>query len=289
MNITFFLISQKKFNIFILFLDSAYFFDFFLYYIYMESFDIQKDLENGLKNKEFQVYLQPKFDCRTEKMVGAEALVRRVTNGILVMPDSFISFYEQAGIITYLDNFVLEEVCKLLQKWQEFGKYCYVSVNESAKHLSNKNHGIEVMKILNHYKVSPHFIELEVTESAIIHDMELAKKAEERMHELGFIISMDDFGVGYSSFSVLKNIPIDVLKIDKIFLEGLLNKRRFQIILESIIDMAHKLRMITVMEGVENKKEVEYLKEIGCDILQGYYFDKPLPVQEFEKKYIYHS
>ena len=255
----------------------------------MESFDIQKDLENGLKNKEFQVYLQPKFDCRTEKMVGAEALVRRVTNGILVMPDSFISFYEQAGIITYLDNFVLEEVCKLLQKWQEFGKYCYVSVNESAKHLSNKNHGIEVMKILNHYKVSPHFIELEVTESAIIHDMELAKKAEERMHELGFIISMDDFGVGYSSFSVLKNIPIDVLKIDKIFLEGLLNKRRFQIILESIIDMAHKLRMITVMEGVESKEEVEYLKEIGCDVVQGYYFDKPLPVQEFEKKYIYHS
>lgn len=253
----------------------------------MENFDIRKDLEDGLKNREFQVYLQPKFDCRTEKMVGAESLIRRVKDGNLIMPNAFIPLYEQADLIAYIDNFVLEEVCKLLQKWQQSGKYCYVSVNESAKHLSNKNHGMEVMKILNRYQVSPQLIELEVTESAIIQDMELAKKAEERMHELGFIISMDDFGVGYSSFSVLKNIPIDVLKIDKIFLEGLLNRRRFQIILESIIDMAHKLKMVTVMEGVETKEEVEYLKEIGCDVLQGYYFDKPLPIEDFEKKYLF--
>ena len=120
----------------------------------------------------------------------------------------------------------------------------------------------------------------------MIQDIEKARKAQERMHELGFIISMDDFGVGYSSFSMLKNIIIDVLKIDKIFLKDIFKHRRYQIILESIIDMAHKLRIITVMEGVKNKKEMEYLQEIGCDILQGYYFDKPLPISEFEKKYI---
>ena len=148
--------------------------------IYMENFDIRKDLEDGLKNREFQVYLQPKFDCRTEKMVGAESLIRRVKDGNLIMPNAFIPLYEQADLIAYIDNFVLEEVCKLLQKWQQSGKYCYVSVNESAKHLSNKNHGMEVMKILNRYQVSPQLIELEVTESAIIQDMELAKKAEEK-------------------------------------------------------------------------------------------------------------
>lgn len=245
-----------------------------------------KDFEYAIKNKEFKVYLQPKFDCRNKKMVGAEALVRRIKENKIIFPDNFIPEYEKNGLITKLDNYVLEEVCKILQKWQKQGKYLYVSVNESPKHLSDEEHGKKLVKLLGKYDVSPTYIELEVTESAIIHDIEKAKSAQERMHELGFIISMDDFGVGYSSFSVLKNIIIDVLKIDKIFLKDIFTHRRYQIILESIIDMAHKLRMITVMEGVRSKKEVEYLQEIGCDVLQGYYFDKPLPIDEFERKYI---
>ena len=180
----------------------------------------------------------------------------------------------------------MEEVCKILQTWQQKGTFVHISVNESARHLSNEQHGQDLIELLSKYNISPKFIELEVTESAVIQNIEIAKKAHSRIYELGFITSMDDFGVGYSSFSMLKNIPIDVLKIDKSFLDGLLEHRRFQIILESIVDMAHKLRILTVMEGVELKKEVEYLKEIGIDILQGYYFSKPIPVEEFEKQYM---
>lgn len=252
----------------------------------MENLDLKKDFEKALKEHEFQVFLQPKFDSRTEKLVSAEALVRRILANKVLSPDNFIPLYEETGLIERLDFYVLEEVCKVLQKWQQKNFFLNISVNESATHLSNEQHGQDLVDLLNKYGISPKFIELEVTESAVIQNIEIAKKAHNRIHELGFITAMDDFGVGYSSFAVLKNIPIDVLKIDKSFLDGLLNNRRFQIILESIVDMAHKLRMITVMEGIELKQEVEYLREIGIDIFQGYYFSKPISVEEFERHYL---
>ena len=247
---------------------------------------IKKDFEQAIKNREFKIYLQPKFDSQTEKLVGAEALVRRQKQNQIIFPDDFIPLYEEINIVTKLDLYVLEEVCKTLQEWQEQNHFLFISVNESPKHLSNELHGKELINILNQYGVSPSSIELEVTEGAVIQDIEVAKKAQSRVHSLGFTTAMDDFGVGYSSFSMLKNIPIDVLKIDKSFLKDLLQKKRDQIILESVIDMAHKLKIKTVMEGVETKEEVEYLREIGCDILQGYYFSKPIPVNEFEEKYL---
>ena len=253
----------------------------------MELIELEKDFQNGIQNHEFQIYLQPKVDAITEKLVGAEALIRRVKRDAIIFPDEFIPLYENLGLIIQLDLFVMEQVCKLLQKWNKKGIYLPISVNESPKHLMNEEHGKDLLNLLNAYHVLPQFIELEVTEGAVIQDIEIAKKAQTRMHELGFLTSMDDFGVGYSSFSMLRSIPIDILKIDKSFLDGLLKHRRYQIILESIIDMAHKLRIKSVMEGVETREEVEYLKEIGCDILQGYFFDKPLPISLFEEKYIF--
>ena len=253
----------------------------------MENFDLKKDFEKALREHEFKVFLQPKFDGQTETLVGAEALVRRIIGPKILSPDSFIPLYEKEGLITRLDLYLLEEVCKNLQKWKYNGFSIPISVNESAKHLSNEYHGQELLQLLNKYGIEPSSIELEVTESAVIENIEIAQKAHKRMHELGFITAMDDFGVGYSSFSMLKSIPIDVLKIDKSFLDGLLEHRRFQIILESIVDMAHKLRMTTVMEGVESRQELEYLKEIGIDVFQGYYFSKPIPIEEFERRYLY--
>lgn len=249
--------------------------------------ELEKDFQNGIQNHEFQIYLQPKVDAVTEKLVGAEALVRRVTKNKIIFPDEFIPLYESFGLIIQLDLYVMEQVCILLQKWNKKGIYLPISVNESPKHLMNEEHGKDLLNLLNTYHILPQFIELEVTEGAVIQDIEIAKKAQTRMHELGFLTSMDDFGVGYSSFSMLRSIPIDILKVDKSFLDGLLNHRRYQIILESIIDMAHKLRIKTVIEGVETREEIEYLKEIGCDILQGYFFDKPLPINLFEDKYIF--
>ena len=248
---------------------------------------LEKDLEEGIKNNEFKIYMQPKFDVKTEQIVGAEALIRREKEGKLIMPNSFIPDYEKTSVITKLDMFVFESICIKIKEWKEKGyKVFPISVNESRKVLYNKNHIKELENIVKKYKVNPNLIELELTETAVVKDIQMAKQAEKDVHSLGFVVSMDDFGVGYSSFYMLKNINIDVLKIDKSFSDEVIKDKRGRIILESIIDMAKKLEIKTVAEGIETKEQVKYLKEIGCNIIQGYYFERPIPVEEFEEKYL---
>ena len=125
-----------------------------------------------------------------------------------------------------------------------------------------------------------------MTETTVVHNVELAKEAERNVHKLGFIVSMDDFGTGYSSFSMLKNINIDVLKMDKSFFDDVLESRRGKIIIEAVIEMAHKLGIKVVAEGIERKEQVDYLKRIDCDMIQGYYFEKTIKLEEFEEKYV---
>lgn len=248
---------------------------------------LEKNLEKGLKNKEFKIFMQPKFDLMTEKIVGAESLIRREKNGQLIMPQFFIPKYEKNNLITKLDMYVFESICKEIKKWGEKGyKLFPISVNQSRKVLYNKNHVNELGQIIEKYEVNPNLIELELTETAVVKDIEIAKEAERKVHSLGFVVSMDDFGVGYSSFYMLKNINIDILKIDKSFSDEVLSNKRGKIILESIIDMAKKLEIKTVAEGIETKEQVEYLRKIGCDMVQGYYFEKPMLIEEFEEKYL---
>lgn len=248
---------------------------------------LEKDFEEGLKNKEFTIYIQPKIDIKTEKIAGAEALIRREKDGKLIMPKDFVPLYEKTNLITKLDMFVFENVCKKLKEWTEKGyKLFPISVNESRKVLYYKNHVKELEDLVKKYKVNPNLIELELTETAAVRDIEDAKKAAEKVHALGFIVSMDDFGVGYSSFSMLKNINIDVLKIDKSFFDDILENNRAKIIIQAVINMCKKLNIITVAEGIESFAQAEYLKQIGCDIIQGYVFEKPMSIKEFEEKYI---
>lgn len=248
---------------------------------------LEKDFEEGLKNKEFTIYIQPKIDIKTEKIAGAEALIRREKDGKLIMPKDFVPLYEKTNLITKLDMFVFENVCKKLKEWTEKGyKLFPISVNESRKVLYYKNHVKELEDLVKKYKVNPNLIELELTETAAVRDIEDAKKAAEKVHALGFIVSMDDFGVGYSSFYMLKNIHIDVLKIDRNFSHEVMEDKRGRIILESIIEMAKKLEIKTVAEGIETKEQVDYLRKIGCDMIQGYYYAKPMPIEEFEEKYM---
>lgn len=249
--------------------------------------DLEKDFKEGIKNNEFKIYLQPKFDIKTEKIVGTEALIRRKKEGKLIMPNSFIPEYEKTGIITKLDMFVFENICKKLKEWEEKKyKLLPVAINESRRNLYNKNHVNQLKQIVKYYNVNPNLIELELTETVVVENLESAKEAERRVHDLGFVVSMDDFGVGYSSFYMLKNINIDILKIDKSFSDEVMEDKRGRIILESIIDMSKKLEIKTVAEGIEKKEQLEYLRQIGCDMVQGYYFEKPLPIEEFEKKYL---
>lgn len=249
--------------------------------------DLEKDFREGIKNNEFKIFLQPKFDIRTEKIVGAEALIRREKEGKIIMPNSFIPEYERTGIITKLDMFVFESICKKLKEWKDKGyKVFPIAINESRRHLHNENHIKELEEIVKCYEVNPNLIELELTETVVVENIESAKEAERKVHALGFVVSMDDFGVGYSSFYMLKNINIDILKIDKSFSDEVMEDKRGRIILESIIDMAKKLEIKTVAEGIEKKEQLEYLKQIGCDMVQGYYFEKLLSIKEFEEKYI---
>lgn len=248
---------------------------------------MKEKLLSSIENNEFIIYLQPKFDTLTENIVGAEALIRKQIDGKIIMPNEFIQEYEETGIITKLDTFVLKEVCKLQTKWREqkFRKIP-ISINESRQHLKNKNHTYEMKQILKQYNADPTLIELEMTETTVVEDIMLAKKAAESVKEIGFIVSMDDFGTGYSAFNILKDIEIDILKIDKSFFSNLDSNERAKIIIESIVEMCKKLNIKTVAEGIENKSQVDFLKKIECDIIQGYYFSKPIPVEEFENKYL---
>lgn len=249
--------------------------------------DLEKDFEEGIENNEFKIFLQPKFDVKTEKIVGAEALIRREKEGRLIMPNAFIPEYERTGVITKLDMFVFESMCKKLREWEDKGYRVFpIAINESRRHLYNENHTNELEQIVKLYNVNPNLIELELTETVVVENIESAKEAERRVHALGFVVSMDDFGVGYSSFYMLKNINIDILKIDKSFSDEVMEDKRGRIILDSIIDMAKKLQIKTVAEGIETKEQLEYLKQIGCDMVQGYYFEEPLQIKEFEQKYI---
>lgn len=244
-------------------------------------------MQRGIKNKEFLIYLQPKFDTKTEKLAGAEALVRWKKNDKIVMPNVFIPLFEKYGLITILDNYVLEEVFSIMKSWNEKKyKLVPISVNESRQNLYDKNHLDTLIKYINQYNISPNMIELEMTETTVVNNVELAREAEKNVHKLGFRVSMDDFGTGYSSFSMLKNINIDILKMDKSFFDDILESKRGKIIIESIIDMSHKLNIKVVAEGIETKEQVEYLKSAGCDMIQGYIYEKPIPVIEFEEKYL---
>ena len=248
---------------------------------------MKEELLNSIKNKEFIIYLQPKFNTKTEEIVGAEALIRKQIDSEIIMPDKFIPAYEETGIITILDMYVLEEVCKLQKKWEKLQfPLLPISVNESRHHLKNKNHIKELAEIIKKYNANANLIELEMTETTVVEDIMQAKKAAENVKKLGFIVSMDDFGTGYSAFNILKDIEIDILKVDKTFFDNLEKNKRAQIIIEAIIRMCKKLKIKTVAEGIETKSQMDFLKKVGCDIVQGYYFSKPISIQEFEEKYL---
>lgn len=245
------------------------------------------ELIKSIKNNEFIIFLQPKFDTMTEKVVGAEALIRKLEYGKIIMPNEFIPEYEKTGIITKLDMYVLEEICKLQKKWKDLNlPLLPISINESRHHLKNENHIHELQEILSKYDADASLIELEMTETTVVEDLFVAKGAAEAVKNLGFIVSMDDFGTGYSAFNILKDIEIDILKIDKEFFRNLENNKRAQIIIETIVKMCKRLKIKTVAEGIETKEQVDFLKHIGCDIIQGYYFSRPITVQKFEEKYL---
>ncbi len=241
---------------------------------------IEENMQAAITKKQFMMYLQPKYSIAKNEIIGAEALVRwRHPERGMIFPNDFIPIIEENGFIRKVDYYIWEEACCFIKKCQEEGfEPCPVSVNVSRVHLRD-NECIQVLSDLIKEKGIPkELLELEITESA--DDQQISLKAFQ-LKEEGFTLLMDDFGSGYSSLNILLETPFDVIKLDKKFIENMIVSNKGRLILEQVVAMAEKLRLGLLAEGVETKEQVELLQKIGCDQVQGYYYAKPMPEDEF--------
>ena len=245
---------------------------------------ITDSMESALSQNQFLVYLQPKYRIKDEALVGAEALVRwnHPFWGFL-SPAEFIPLFEKNGFITRLDRFVWEKACAVLHDWDERGYYpMSVSVNVSRADIYNEDLADTLVTIIKKYDLDPSRLHLEITESAYTENPKQIIDTVTTLRELGFVIEMDDFGSGYSSLNMLNDMPIDILKLDMKFIRSEMAKPKSQGILQFTMGLARWMDLSVVAEGVETREQFEQLREIGCDYVQGYYFAKPMPCQEFE-------
>lgn len=243
------------------------------------------EMEKAIKQHEFVVYLQPQVDSRTNKLVGSEALVRWMSpEKGMVAPVEFIPLFESNGMISNLDYYVWEEVCKILRGWKLSGHTeRTISVNISAKDFYLTDIYQNLTGLVEKYEIHPQNLKLEITESAFALNATEQAKLVKKFREYGFVVEIDDFGSGYSSLNHLKDIEVDILKLDMKFFDKCENIHRANVIVESMVRLANHLNMLVIAEGVETKEQVQMLQEMGCDIIQGYYYAKPMPVTSFEK------
>lgn len=245
---------------------------------------IVNNMKSALEGNEFILYLQPKYNLQDDSMDGAEVLVRwKSPSKGMVSPGEFIPIFERNGFIIKLDYYVWEKTCQLLAKWIEEGRDPEpVSVNISRVSLYNPRLVEWICGLVEKYDIPPRLLQLELTESAYTSNPKAIRDTMERLQTAGFSILMDDFGSGYSSLNILKDIAVDILKIDMKFLSDTDKHGRSENILASVVRMAKWLDMPVVAEGVERREQVDFLRSIGCEYVQGYYFAKPMPVEEYE-------
>lgn len=246
---------------------------------------LENIMEQSLADGSFTLMLQPKFNFQTGQMEGAEALVRWQQEGRgLVQPDDFIPLFEKNGFILKLDMFILEQVARVLSQWRREGKQQVpVAVNFSRLHLNDSRYIPQMSRVVDAYEVPHHLIEVELTESVILNNRELAQNVIRGLHNKGFSVAMDDFGSGYSSLNVLKSLQFDSIKLDKEFLSGSEQNKTAKKVIQGAVDMIKAIGAKVVAEGVETAEQAEFLRRIGCDLAQGYFFYRPLPVEEFER------
>ena len=238
--------------------------------------------EDALKNGEFQLWYQPKVDPVTGNILGAEALIRwKRPDGTMLSPGKFIPLFEKNGNITTLDEYVFRTVCAQQQRWLQAGAKLYpISVNISRVSLYYSNVVDKYREILNSFRLDPKYVPLEITESATIDNSDISSLIEQ-FHEAGFTLLLDDFGSGYSSLSSLNVMHFDTIKLDKSLIDYIGDRNGEKLLLH-ITQLLQSFGMTNTAEGVETSDQVEFLKNLHCDDIQGYYFSKPLPVNEFE-------
>ena len=252
----------------------------------LEEKMMENDMENALKSGQFKVYLQPQVDLETKKIVSAEALVRWIEpEKGMIPPIKFIPLFEKNGFICKLDHFVWEESIKTLAKWRENGQMMVpISINLSRVDVQKKGMIEGLVKLFDTYKIHPKWVKAELTESVCLENDRVVMEKMEQLKSYDVKVAIDDFGSGYSSLNMLKKMPVDILKIDKSFLdyEGEMPEKD-EIIIRDMVDLGRHLRMQIVAEGVETLEQSDFLECIGCDIAQGYYYGAPMPIEKFEQ------
>lgn len=245
---------------------------------------IEDNMNHALESGEFVMYLQPKCNISDGKVIGAEALVRWIMRGnTVVPPNDFVPVFEKNGFIVKMDEYIWEQACRQIHSWMEAGiTPIPISVNVSRRHLSNTSFIAVLDQLIEKYEIPRHYLEIEITETVneagIAESMTLLK-------EKGYTLLMDDFGSGYSSLNTLKDTQFDVIKIDRSFLNDFISSGRGKKIVEHTIGMARDIGLDMVAEGVESKEQADFLQTCGCTTAQGFYYAKPMPVEEFNKKY----
>ncbi|MEG1448384.1 MAG: EAL domain-containing protein [Oscillospiraceae bacterium] len=264
------------------------------YYIYyddklrntlLDEQEITGLMQEALNQGQFTVYFQPKCCLESEKIIGAEALVRwhHPQKGFL-SPADFIPLFEKNGFITTLDLYVLEKTCQELRKWIDAGyNVVPISVNISRVDIYNPQLPEIISDIVNKYNLDTKYLHIEITESAYTENAKQLIDMVTSMKARGFVVEMDDFGSGYSSLNMLSDVPVDTLKLDMRFLRGNNSKNKSEDILDFIVNLAERLKLSVIAEGIETQIDLNFLRSIGCEFGQGYYFSKPLPSEDFEK------
>jgi diguanylate cyclase (GGDEF)-like protein len=265
------------------------FFDDQMQKLSLKHVNLDRELRDSIRNEYWLLLYQPKMDIKTQSIVGVEALIRwqHPTRGIL-SPYEFIDFAEQRGLILPIGDWVIKTACMQAQKWMSQHIECTVSVNVSALQLKEEDFVGKIIRTLAAYRIPPRLIELEVTESTLMNNFEVALQSLKRLSKNGIKIAIDDFGTGYSSLGYLKNLPIDTLKIDRIFIKDICNDDNDKQIVKALISMAHSLNMKVVAEGVEDKEQFDLLTKYGCDEIQGYLLSKPIPSEALTDMLVNH-
>lgn len=254
-----------------------------------EQEQFEFEMRQALEKNQFVVYMQPKYSAAKEEIVGAEALVRweHPEKG-LIYPNSFVPLFESNGFIVKIDYYILESVCKCIRNWLDEGvEPVVVSVNLSRVHLYNTDLVERLVEITDRYRIPHHLIEFELTETVLFDELGQLINVMMKLKQAGFVLSMDDFGSGYSSLNMLKQLPVDILKLDKAFLDnfeidGMGQKEKT--IVSHIISMAKALDMEVLAEGVESKSQKDFLLSANCDMIQGYYYAKPMKLERFDRE-----
>ncbi len=244
------------------------------------------DFKQAMEGEQLRIYLHPQMNAEG-KMLGAEALVRWIhpTKG-MIMPSEFIPVFEKNGLIIDVDRHVWELACRQLRRWKDIGRTdAYISVNLSSRDFYFLNIYQVFTELVKKYEISPKNLKLEITETAVMMDFERQLELIHKLREFGFVVEMDDFGSGYSSLNMLKDIHVDVLKLDMAFLQKNQDTDRGKKILQMVIGLSRQLGIPVISEGVETMEQVSFLSEMGCEIFQGFYFAKPMAVEQFEKNY----